>query len=720
MRHSLQFKHLVALACLTFSYTGSFTDIADLARIANADETTPFEATSTEPTSTQANRVSENAPNDNSLGSFGTQAFSATELDALEEQAFLEAGNFAQRYVVQIEVFGAQDANSLQTGGQGPFSGTVLDADGWIVTSNHFFRSQPASITVVLPNGERQAAKLVARDYSRELALLKTEADASLQIAAPSESASWMVGQWTIALGKSFDPATASRSVGILSAQGRIWNKAIQTDCKISPQNYGGPLIDLYGNCMGILTTLNPGISTEGEVEQWYDSGIGFAIPFADILERLPILKAGNDIHSGQAGFGIRNDDEFFPGLIVSGVSPGSPAFKSGLKAGDEILRAGRSQDALVDVSTYTNLKHVMGPIDAGQSLVLEVQRTGEKATVELNLVKELPKYQEPYLGVILAKIDEGPEQIIQIADGSPAAKAGLKVGSRITRLNRESINSEVTFGSLLPFLDFREPVLLTLQDETKQEIEVSVQLTARPNSDVSIGPVTMPEINQGAVAQDENQSESDPETEPAKGIVQIPLGDIKNKAFAIVPNQYSNNMPHGLLVVYAEAGVNDAKIWGDLWEKFCSDNRWICVVIQSAEEAQWSFEEVEVGVRIRSYMDSNYTLDPRRSCVAGFGSGGVMALVSSSSFKSLWLSDAKVPARLRLTQATPEDRRRCFLNGSDPGLLKLSKLLDESGYSCVYTPEELGSLLKSDALSVQDKPILDKAKRWLRHLEVQ
>ncbi len=74
---------------------------------------------------------------------------------------------------------------------------------------------------------------------------------------------------------------------------GRVFDKAIQTDCKISPQNYGGPLVDLKGEAMGVLTLLNPAIATEGEVEQWYDSGVGFAVPIEDILERLPILQTG-------------------------------------------------------------------------------------------------------------------------------------------------------------------------------------------------------------------------------------------------------------------------------------------------------------------------------------------------------------------------------------------------------------------------------------------
>jgi len=77
--------------------------------------------------------------------------------------------------------------------------------------------------------------------------------------------------------------------VGILSATNRIWGKAVQTDAKISPGNYGGPLIDIRGNVIGILVPLSP--QGQGEVAgaEWYDSGIGFAVPLNDML-RLKII----------------------------------------------------------------------------------------------------------------------------------------------------------------------------------------------------------------------------------------------------------------------------------------------------------------------------------------------------------------------------------------------------------------------------------------------
>ncbi|MFM8399335.1 MAG: PDZ domain-containing protein, partial [Pirellula sp.] len=101
---------------------------------------------------------------------------------------------------------------------------------------------------------------------------------------------------------------------------------------------------------MGILTPINPGIVTEGEVEQWYDSGIGFAIPIEDILERLPRMQKGEDLYPGKVGIRWRGGDEYNMPVLIDGVTPGSPASEAGLEVGDKILSAGPSPDRLKPV----------------------------------------------------------------------------------------------------------------------------------------------------------------------------------------------------------------------------------------------------------------------------------------------------------------------------------------------------------------------------------
>ena len=66
------------------------------------------------------------------------------------------------------------------------------------------------------------------------------------------------VGQWAIAVGRTYEQPEPNLSVGVISATNRIWSKAIQTDAKISPSNYGGPLIDIHGRVLGVLVPLSP------------------------------------------------------------------------------------------------------------------------------------------------------------------------------------------------------------------------------------------------------------------------------------------------------------------------------------------------------------------------------------------------------------------------------------------------------------------------------
>ncbi len=252
------------------------------------------------------------------------------------------------------------------------------------------------AITVVFGNGKRLPASLVAKDHSRELALLKVEGDWEsvkdvAHVATLSPSESWSIGAWVIALGKTFDPAHASRSVGILSARGRIFDKAIQTDAKISPYNYGGPIVDIQGRVMGVLTILNPGIATEGEAAQWYDGGVGFAIPLSDILKRLPQWKEGQDTYAGKIGIRPKSPDEYGEPITLAGVTPGSPAAKAGLKSGD-VLKSidGKLTPRLVD------MRHALGPRDAGETVEVVVMRGNESIQAKCALVKEVPAYREP------------------------------------------------------------------------------------------------------------------------------------------------------------------------------------------------------------------------------------------------------------------------------------------------------------------------------------
>ena len=163
---------------------------------------------------------------------------------------------------------------------------------------------------------ERYVAKVVATDQTRMLTLLKIEAKrpagaggGAQEGACRSASGPWpWAGPWT---GRPQAGPPPSISVGIISAVGRIWGKAIQTDAKVSPVNYGGPLVDIEGRVQGILVPASPRGEGETAGVEWYDSGIGFAIPLEDVLAVLPRLKEGKDLKKGLLGVTVQGADQF-------------------------------------------------------------------------------------------------------------------------------------------------------------------------------------------------------------------------------------------------------------------------------------------------------------------------------------------------------------------------------------------------------------------------
>src|SRR5206468_8293978 len=121
-------------------------------------------------------------------------------------------------------------------------------------------------------------------------------------------------------------------------ALGRIWGKAIQTDAKVSPLNYGGPLVDLQGRVMGVLVPASPRGQDETAGVEWYDSGIGFAIPLEDINAVLPRLKEGQDLKKGLLGVTLQSTDIYGATPVVGSIAPDSSAAKAGIKGGDVIV----------------------------------------------------------------------------------------------------------------------------------------------------------------------------------------------------------------------------------------------------------------------------------------------------------------------------------------------------------------------------------------------
>jgi serine protease Do len=661
------------------------------------------------------------------------------ELLRAEEQAFQAATAFAQRSVVQIELFAPTELGGSPAAAGGAItSGTVIDPDGWIVTSLHQLRGEPAALTVVLSDGSRHAAKIVARDFHRELALLRINPPGPLIAPLAADPSRLQIGQSVLALGKTFSPQSASCSVGILSATGRVWGRGVQADAKISPFNYGGALVDLSGRIIGLIVPLQPGIPTEGSVDQWYDSGIGFAVPWHDILKRLPQLQAGQDIQPGRLGLQTRPADTHAGPVVVEGITANSPAAAAGFRRGDVIEMIDRQP-----IPRVRDMRHALGVCDAGQEVRFSVRRDSQTLELTARLVDELPIYREPYLGVIpaLAAADQPGVPIAAVLDGSPAAASGLEPGMWIVGWRAKPIDDRASAAGLqdnrptqdrqqatenddsiaLPdrFAAITSPHQLweTLQLADRQarwEIGIAARgrsaeaatverwLSIEPGDWPSELPLNIETLRRwsptptgpAAAAAPPSDDRPDPAaaqpqpagSTPTTTLVEVPLGDVSNVAFALVPStDASDAPPSGLLIVLPPPGPIDRTALSGGWGAFAQQYGWIVAVIESASPQRWSLEEGELITRVRQRLSRSYRLDPRRQVVGGAASGGSLALLvtmgETDHTRGLWLLGSALPGRLRLEPNQPEASRQLLMLGAQPAYSRLAEALTAQGH---------------------------------------
>ena len=278
-------------------------------------------------------------------------------------------------------IFG-QEVESASSG-----SGFVVTADGYIVTNQHVV-SKASSISVTLYNGDTYPATLVGGDSDYDVAVLKINAN-SLTPVTMGNSADVNVGDSVLAIGNPLGELTFSMSQGIVSCCDRAINvdgtpfNMIQVDASINPGNSGGPLMNLYGEVVGIVSAKYSSYSNTS-VE-----GLGFAIPISDvraiisdIMENGQVtdkaylaITAGTMTKEMAAQYQIDINE----GVFVFSVNDGGAGDKAGLKLGDVITK--------VDDKTITSLEDLSAAKKghkAGDTVTLTVFRDGKYITTEL------------------------------------------------------------------------------------------------------------------------------------------------------------------------------------------------------------------------------------------------------------------------------------------------------------------------------------------------
>ena len=244
-------------------------------------------------------------------------------------------------YLVRIETIGGHEKVGSEFANEGTSTGILLDQEGYVITGAFNFLHDPTSILLIFPDGTKKVAQKISTDRLRMLTLLKAYDFTGNEIHfLPIRSTeSIRVGERCIAVGAVFNPTEPNVAFGIISGKNRIWGKAIQTDAAIGPNNYGGLLIDINGKVMGMpvpLSMMSQNITAGAEM---YDAGVGMAIPWEDAIALLPKLKEGKDLSPGSIGIAFKDNQTFTGESVIAAVQPDSPADKSGLKAGDKIVK---------------------------------------------------------------------------------------------------------------------------------------------------------------------------------------------------------------------------------------------------------------------------------------------------------------------------------------------------------------------------------------------
>jgi serine protease Do len=367
-------------------------------------------------------------------------------------------------------------------------SGVLISPDGEFLTNQHVaFSSKRWQVR--LADGRIVTARKVGADPYGDVALLKIEGARQLPYVPLGDSDALQPGEPVIALGNPFalggvlggQKGDPSVSVGIVSALHRrqgTYLDAIQTDASINPGNSGGPLINLRGELVGI----------NGRIASRYgnriNSGVGFAIPINQIRRFLPIFRAGGPAYHGMIeGLHVAHHPHAERVVHVTAVLPGSPAARSGFRAGDGIVRVDR-----YPTPTWSRFTSVVSSFPEGADLDVTVRR----GTEEKNLMIRLGRLQDveaeirfvaqtvpTELGVRVDDAPAGGVALVDVEPGSPAADAGLKVEDVLARLNGRRVNGRLDYFLVLRWTRPGQTVPVEIL-RGGERLEVRLQLRRR------------------------------------------------------------------------------------------------------------------------------------------------------------------------------------------------------------------------------------------------
>ncbi len=362
-------------------------------------------------------------------------------------QPFFEATPFFEDF------FGAPQTRRDKSLG----SGFLISPDGYIVTNDHVVRDAE-SIQVKLSNDKTYDAKVVGADRKSDIAIIKINAS-NLPTAVLGDSDKLEVGQWAIAIGNPFG-LDRTMTVGVISATGRsnmgieTYENFIQTDASINPGNSGGPLLNVYGEVIGI----NTAIVSAGQ-------GIGFAIPVNMAKPIISQLIQKGRVSRGYMGVTIQPVTEELgqsfglkqaKGALVNNVIKGGPADKAGIRQGDVIIGLNGNE-----VKDPSHLQLLVADAGVGTLSKVSIFRDGKTLELGITLANadSAPTLQEKHgsrqqesgselLGLVVENAGQGGGVVVvDVERGGVAEEAGIKRGDVIASINRKRVATTTEYA---------------------------------------------------------------------------------------------------------------------------------------------------------------------------------------------------------------------------------------------------------------------------------
>jgi len=614
------------------------------------------------------------------------------DLRTLRAKAIRAAAQRVAPSIVRVEKFGVAEAGG-EVADDAPTVAVAIDDARHFLASSLVQRQTPTSLVLVAEDGRRSTAKIIATDQRRQLVLLESTDDLGVK---PIELAdvSSELGQTVIAVGRIAGDGSIAISSGILSAKDRLWGIALQTDARVSSVFYGGPLVDLRGQLLGLLVPAVPDDMGD-DVTAWYDSGVAFAIPAPAIKTRLPTLLKGEDVRGGLIGIVAKSNDPYVESAEIATVLPRSPAAGADIQAGD-VVRAIDGQS----VRSHREIKQILGNRDAGQTISIDIARKDELLTKQIMLADKIPPLRPQWLGITAQDQKTGNENqagrvvITGVFDDSPAAKS-LKTNDVLKTID----------GAIVTDVESLRRRIFSAYPSRMLDFEVARKEGENGQADVRVSIQTL-ELAAGTAASLPDSLVYANDAATSWTVTELTLPDLGNKSFVAGPkikdDQAAITPPLGLLLMLADPGEADLKKSAAGWTEAASKAGVIVCIMGPSKEDRWQPEEIDSAGRVVASLTKRYAIDETMTVISsvGSGAGGSMSMAvgigRAGTFAGLAVNPDVTPPAIRLRENDPSAPLQLFLRGAtSPDEPSWAAALEKTGYAVLRGDDKPETLLR-------------------------